>query len=191
MGKTIIQTNGNGDLKTVIYSIYGKDIASEIIEVNYEYEGIKLSGAIGKPVIARGNRSNQLFFLNGRYIKDKNLSAAADQAYKGMIPVGRYGFIVLNLDIDPKLVDVNVHPAKLEVRFEEESKVFKAVYHAIKTSLAKSELVANVSKIEENGEKEIQKELSEDKEEKLYNEELNVSESHKKNRYFWIISKNY
>ena len=179
-GKTIIQTNGNGDLKTVIYSIYGKDIASEIIEVNYEYEGIKLSGAIGKPVIARGNRSNQLFFLNGRYIKDKNLSAAADQAYKGMIPVGRYGFIVLNLDIDPKLVDVNVHPAKLEVRFEEESKVFKAVYHAIKTSLAKSELVANVSKIEENGEKEIQKELSEDKEEKLYNEELNVSESHKK-----------
>ena len=179
-GKTIIQTNGNGDLKTVIYSIYGKDIASEIIEVNYEYEGIKLSGAIGKPVIARGNRSNQLFFLNGRYIKDKNLSAAADQAYKGMIPVGRYGFIVLNLDIDPKLVDVNVHPAKLEVRFEEESKVFKAVYHAIKTSLAKSELVANVSKIEENGEKEIQKELSEEKEEKLYNEELNVSESHKK-----------
>ena len=179
-GKTIIQTNGNGDLKTVIYSIYGKDIASEIIEVNYEYEGIKLSGAIGKPVIARGNRSNQLFFLNGRYIKDKNLSAAADQAYKGMIPVGRYGFIVLNLDIDPKLVDVNVHPAKLEVRFEEESKVFKAVYHAIKTSLAKSELVANVSKIEETGEKEIQKELSEEKEEKLYNEELNVSESHKK-----------
>ena len=145
-GKTIIQTNGNGDLKTLIYSIYSKDIAAEVIELDYEYEGIKVSGVIGKPVIARANRSNQLFFLNGRYIKDKNLSAAADQAYKGMIPIGRYGFIILNLEMDPKLVDVNVHPAKLEVRFEEESKVFKAVYHAIKSSLAKSELVENVEK---------------------------------------------
>ncbi|MBR3614512.1 MAG: DNA mismatch repair endonuclease MutL [Clostridia bacterium] len=145
-GKTVVQTNGNGDLKTVIYSIYGKDIATETIEIDYNYEDIRVSGIIGKPVIARGNRANQLFFLNGRYIKDKNLSAAADQAYKGMIPVGRYGFIVLNLDMDPKLVDVNVHPAKLEVRFEEETKVFKAVYHAIKSSLAKSELVENVEK---------------------------------------------
>ena len=145
-GKTIVQTNGNGDLQTVIYSIYGKDVASEIIEVDYEYEGMKVKGVIGKPVVARGNRSNQLFFLNGRFIRDKNLTAAADQAYKGMIPVGRYGFIVLNIDMDPKLVDVNVHPAKLEVRFEEESKVFKAVYHAIKSHLTQSELVENVEK---------------------------------------------
>ena len=145
-GKTVVQTNGNGDLKTVIYSIYGKDVAAEIIEVDYTFEEMKVTGVIGKPVIARGNRGNQLFFLNGRYIKDKNLTAAADQAYKGMIPVGRYGFIVLNLEINPKLVDVNVHPAKLEVRFEEETKVFKAIYHAIKTNLARSELVANVEK---------------------------------------------
>jgi len=147
-GKTVVQTNGNGDLKTAIYSIYGKDIATETIEIDYNYEDIRVSGIIGKPVTARGNRSNQLFFLNGRYIKDKNLTAAADQAYKGMIPIGRYGFIVLNLEMDPKLVDVNVHPAKLEVRFEEETKVFKAVYHAIKASLAKSELVENVEKEE-------------------------------------------
>ncbi len=145
-GKTIVQTNGNGDLKTVIYSIFGKDTASEIIEVDFTYENIRVTGVVGKPVVARGNRSNQLFFLNGRYIKDKNLTAAADQAYKGMIPIGRYGFIVLNLDMDPKLVDVNVHPAKLEVRFEDESTVFKAVYHAIKTNLAKSELVEDVEK---------------------------------------------
>ncbi len=145
-GKTIVQTNGNGDLKTVIYSVYGKDIAAEINEIEYEYEGIKVTGVVGKPVIARANRSNQLFFLNGRYIKDKNLTAAGDQAYKGMIPVGRYGFLVLNLEMDPSLVDVNVHPAKLEVRFEEESKVFKAVYHAIKSSLAQSELVENIER---------------------------------------------
>lgn len=151
-GKTIVQTNGNGDLKTVIYSVYGKDVAAEINEIEYEYEEIKVVGVVGKPVIARANRSNQLFFLNGRYIKDKNLTAAADQAYKGMIPVGRYGFLVLNLEMDPSLVDVNVHPAKLEVRFEEESKVFKAVYHAIKSSLAQSELVENVERetVEEN-----------------------------------------
>ncbi len=166
-GKTVVQTNGNGDLKTVIYSIYGKDVAAEINEVDYEYEGIRVSGVVGKPVIARANRSNQLFFLNGRYIKDKNLTAAADQSYKGIIPVGRYGFLVLNLDMDPKLVDVNVHPAKLEVRFEEESKVFKAVYHAIKSSLAKSELVENVEK--ENEETTISNDNS--------NTEVSISES--------------
>lgn len=151
-GKTVIQTNGNGDLKTLIYSIYGKDIASEIIEVNYDYEGIILSGVVGKPVIARSNRTNQLFFLNGRYIKDKNLTAAADQAYKGIVPVGRFGFIVLNLEMDPKEVDVNVHPAKLEVRFEDESKVFKAVFHAIKSNLAQSELVQTIEKEQNNTE---------------------------------------
>ena len=145
-GKTIVQTSGNGDLTSVVYSVYGKDTASELIDINYEYEGIKVEGVIGKPVIARSNRSNQIFFVNGRYIKDKNLSAAADQAYKGMIPVGRYGFIILNVSMDPKFVDVNVHPAKLEVRFEDENKVFKAVYHAIKSNLAKSELVVDVQK---------------------------------------------
>lgn len=156
-GKPVIQTNGNGDLKTIIYSIYGKDIASEIIEIDYQYEDIKIKGAIGKPVIARGNRSNQLFFLNGRYIKDKSISSAADQAYKGMIPVGRYGFVVLNIEMDPKYVDVNVHPAKLEVRFEDESKVFKAVYHAIKSNLAQNEFG-----LKDNEKEEIleQKELS-------------------------------
>ena len=153
-GKTIIQTNGNGDLASIVYSIYGKDTAAELINVDYEYDGIRVEGVIGKPVIARANRSNQVFFVNGRYIKDKNLSSAADQAYKGMIPVGRYGFIILNLIMDPKAVDVNVHPAKLEVRFEEEGKVFKAVYHAIKNNMAKSELVENVQKNEEDDEDE-------------------------------------
>ncbi len=145
-GKTVVQTNGNGDMKTVVYSIYGKDVATETEEIDYEYDGIRITGVVGKPVVARANRSKQQFFLNGRYIKDKNLTAAADQAYKGMIPVGRYGFLILNLEMDPKLADVNVHPAKLEVRFEDEGKVFKAVYHAIKSCLAKSELVENVER---------------------------------------------
>ena len=145
-GKTVIQTNGNGDMKSVIYSIYGKDIANGIIEVDYSYEEIKINGVIGKPEIARSNRSNQLFFVNKRYIKDKTLTAATEQGYKGLIPIGKFGFVVLNLTINPAKVDVNVHPAKLEVRFEEENKVFQSIYHAIKDTLLKSELVADTEK---------------------------------------------
>ena len=144
--KTVIQTNGDGERKSVIYSIFGKDVADAILDVDYEFEGMKITGVVGKPEISRSNRSSQLFFVNGRYIKDKTLSAAADQAFKGMIPINKYGFLVLNLSINPELVDVNVHPAKLEVRFEEENKVFKAMFHAIKSGLAKGELIENVSK---------------------------------------------
>ena len=147
-GKVIIQTSGNGDLKSVIYSIYGKDVAENIIDVDYEYEDIKIKGVIGKPVIARSNRSNQLFFVNKRYIKDKTLTSAAEQGYKGLLTIGKYGFLVLNIEMNPQKVDVNVHPAKLEVRFEEENKIFKAIYHAIKDSLLKEDLVPDKTKIE-------------------------------------------
>jgi len=142
-GKTVIQTNGNGDLKTVIYSIYGKDVAGALIETEYTYEDMHIYGVIGKPEIARSNRANQIFFVNKRYIKDKALTSAAEKAYKGMIPIGKFSFLVLNVDMNPAKVDVNVHPAKLEVRFEEENTVFKAVYHAIKDALLKAELVAD------------------------------------------------
>ena len=145
-GKTVIQTNGSGDIKSVIYSIYGKDIANGIMEVSYKYEDIHIVGVVGKPEIARSNRSNQLFFVNKRYIKDKTLTAATEQAYKGLIPIGKFGFVVLNIEMNPAKVDVNVHPAKLEVRFEEENKIFQAIYHAIKDTLLKTELVANSEK---------------------------------------------
>ena len=145
-GKTVIQTNGSGDIKSVIYSIYGKDIANGIMETNYQYEDIKISGVVGKPQIARSNRSNQLFFVNKRYIKDKTLTAATEQAYKGLIPIGKFGFVILNIEMNPAKVDVNVHPAKLEVRFQEESKIFQSIYHAVKDTLLKNELVANTEK---------------------------------------------
>ena len=139
-GKTVIQTSGNNDMKAVLYNIYGRDISQNSLEVNYTYEDIKITGVVGKPIIARSNRSNQLFFVNKRFVKDKTLSSAAEQAFKGMLTFGKYGFLVLNLDIDMHKVDVNVHPAKLEVRFEEESKIFKAVYHAIKETLLKDNI---------------------------------------------------
>lgn len=147
--KTIIQTTGNGDIKSVIYNIYGKEVAEGIVPVEYEYEDIKVTGVVGKPEIARNNRSYQLFFVNKRYIKDKTLSAATEQAFKGLLTIGKYGFLVLNIDVDPKKIDVNVHPTKLEIRWSEEQKVFKAVYHSIREGLLKEELVSSPDKVAE------------------------------------------
>ena len=146
-GKTIIQTNGDGNVNNVIFSIYGKDIAKAILPINYMYEGVIITGVVGKPEIARSNRGNQIFFVNKRYIKDKTLSSATEKAFKGLLPIGKYGFIILNIEIDPGTVDVNVHPAKLEVRFQDENRVFKAVYNAVKDTLLKAELIENVEEI--------------------------------------------
>ena len=145
-GKIAIQTTGSGKLEDVIYSIYGKEIAQNLLPVEYEYEDMKVSGVIGKPSIARSNRSNQLFFVNKRFIKDKTLTSAAEQAFKGLVTIGKHGFLVLNIDMDPKKVDVNVHPTKLEVRFQEEGKIFKAIYNSIKQALLKYDLVPGSEK---------------------------------------------
>ncbi len=145
-GKTIIQTNGSGKIEDAIYAIYGKEIVENILPVDYTYEDMHITGVIGKPIISRSNRTNQLFFVNNRYIKDKTLTSAAEQGFKGLVTVGKHGFLILNIEMDMKKVDVNVHPTKLEVRFEEESKVFKAVYHAIKETLLKGDLVSDPEK---------------------------------------------
>ena len=145
-GKTIIQTSGNGMLQDAIYSIYGKEIAEGIVPVSLEYEDVKIEGVAGKPEIGRSNRTNQIFFVNKRYVKNKTLSSAVEQAYKGLLPIGKFGFIVMNIELAPNKIDVNVHPAKLEIRFQEEQKIFKAVYSSIKQSLLQEELVKNTSK---------------------------------------------
>lgn len=147
--KTIIQTIGDGNVKNCVYGIFGKEIANGIIDVEYEYENTKISGVVGKAEIARNNRTNQMFFVNKRYVKDKTLSASIEQAYKGMLTVGKHAFCIINIEIDPNEVDVNVHPAKLEVRFKEENKVFKAIYHAVKEALLSSDLVVHSEKTEE------------------------------------------
>ena len=145
-GKIVIQTSGNGKLQDVVYGIYGKDIASSVLDVEYKYEDMLITGVVGKPEIARSNRGNQIFFVNKRYIKDKMLSGATEKAFKGLLPIGKFGFVVLNIEMEPNKVDVNVHPAKLEVRFEEENKVFKGVFHAIQDTLLKSELISSPDK---------------------------------------------
>jgi len=142
-GKVVIQTSGTGRLEDVIYSIYGKEIYDNILPVDYQFEGYHITGVIGKPIISRSNRTNQLFFVNKRFVKDKTLTSAAEQGFKGLVTVGKHGFLILNIDMDPKKVDVNVHPTKLEVRFQEDGIIFKAVYHAIKETLLKSDLVSD------------------------------------------------
>ena len=136
-GKTVISTPGNGKIKDVIYSIYGKDVAEGILDVDYKYEDIIISGVIGKPENSRSNRSNQLFFVNNRFVKDRILTSATEQAYKNLLEMGKFAFLVLNIEMPTKDVDVNVHPAKLEVRFSNENKIYKAVFHAIQDTLEK------------------------------------------------------
>ena len=164
--KEIIRTSGNGDMQSVVYSIYGKDIAQNLVDVNLEYEGIKVTGVAGKPEIARSNRSNQLFYINGRYIKDKILSAATEEAYRTLIPHGKFCFCIINLEMNPELVDVNVHPAKLEVRFSEEGKVFKAVNASIKNALLKQDITKESTVDEEEAREETKEEIKETVEEK-------------------------
>ena len=173
--KTIIQTTGNGDIKSVIYNIYGKDVAENLLTVEYEYEDIKVQGVVGKPEIARSNRSYQLFFVNKRFIKDKTLSASAEQAFKGLLTIGKYGFLVLNVDIEPKKIDVNVHPTKLEIRWSEEQKVFKALYHAIREGLLKGDLISSP----EREPQEETKVETENKEEVI--EEMQINEDKNEN----------
>ncbi len=174
-GKTVIQTNGSKDIKNVIYSIYGKTVAENCIPVSYTYEDVQVDGIVGKPEIARSNRTNQIFFVNQRYIKDKTLSSATEQAYKGMIPLGKFGFVVLNITMNPSKVDVNVHPAKLEVRFEEESKIFQAIFHAIKDTLLKNGDSEGLFGLRKTDEKEIEKYTQQESEIKTNAQEMTIN----------------
>ena len=158
--KEVLQTNGNGSMTDVVYNVFGKDIAQNLADVNFEYENIKVTGVVGRPEIARSNRTNQMFYVNGRFIKDKTLTAAADEAYRTMIPHGKFGFCILDIKVPPEQVDVNVHPAKLEVRFSEEGKIFKAIHYAIKNTLLGVDLVRRDNETIEEETKKIQDNIS-------------------------------
>ena len=134
-------TPGNNDLISVIYSIYGNETAKLVVPISYDGPDIKVSGFIGKPEIARGTRSTQSFFLNGRTIRNKIITSALEDAYKTVLMQNKFPFCVINLKLSPQAYDVNVHPQKLEVRFSNESAVYSAVYHAVKDSLADTSLI--------------------------------------------------
>lgn len=130
-GTVIIHTAGNNDLKTAVYHVYGKEAAYKMLEISSSAEEMKLRGLIGRPELARANRSYENLFINGRFIKNSVVSAAAEEAYKTRLMIGRFPLYVLYMDIEPSMVDVNVHPAKLEVRFRDEDAVYKFIYNSI------------------------------------------------------------
>ncbi len=134
-GKEVLSTPGDGKIQSAIHAIFGKEFSQGLIPCQYELNGIKVDGFISKPVHARANRTMQFFFLNGRLIKTRTAMAALEQAYKNAIMVGKFPACVLNLTIPPMAVDVNVHPAKTEVRFADEKKIFDAVYYCAKLAL--------------------------------------------------------
>ena len=151
-GKNIFFSNGNGNILDIIYLMYGKEIKENLLEVNYESDNIKVTGVIGNTLISRDNRKEQIIFLNKRNIKNNVLINSADQAFKGAVGIGKYGFYILNLDMPANFYDVNVHPTKMEVRFKDEDKIYKVVYHAIKSTMLKFEFLGNNENEEHNEE---------------------------------------
>ena len=133
--KQIINTTGSGDIKLAVYNIFGKDIASELIPVEYEYKSMKVSGVIGTPKTSRSTRQYEFTYINGRFVKDKTLMTALEKAFEQNLNIGKFPFAILNLELSPSEVDVNVHPAKLEVKFEHESDVFDTIYHGVTNAL--------------------------------------------------------
>ncbi len=136
-GKELFSTNGDGDIKNVVLNVYGIDYAKALIEVDYKEGPVHITGVIGKPEIVRGNRSRQTIFVNKRYIKNYGVAKVAEEAYRNAVMVGKFPFFVLNIDLPSELVDVNVHPAKTEVKFANEKELMEAVYHSVKNALFK------------------------------------------------------
>lgn len=134
-GKHVLRTFGDGKLLSAIYSVFGKDFAKGLIPVDYTLDSVTVKGYISKPINSRPNRNMQNFFINGRFVKTRTGMAALEEAYKGSIMVGKFPSAVLQLTVPYEIIDVNVHPAKIEVRFINERPVFDAIYHAVKTAL--------------------------------------------------------
>lgn len=140
-GKSIVDTSGDGDLQKTIYQIYGKEIARNLLPVQYQDASVEITGFTGKPFLAKGNRSFENYFVNGRYIKSTLVNKAIEEAYKTYVMQHRFPFTVLFLNLPPESVDVNVHPAKREFRYDHEKELFSAVYHAVSDALKEKELI--------------------------------------------------
>lgn len=143
--QTKLHTSGNGNLKDVIYHIYGKDITSNLLEVDASEVSCQVKGFIGKPIISRGNRNYMNYFINGRYIKSSTIHKAIEDAYQPYTMQHRYPFTVLHFTVAPELVDINVHPQKMEIRFSDAQGIYQSVYHAVSEALKHKEFIPEVS----------------------------------------------
>lgn len=140
-GKTILKTSGNSKIKDAVYEIFGKDVASNLIEIDYTYKNLSVKGAIGNSRVEMPYRKNEIFFVNNRSIENDILSSGAEQAFKGALKIGKFPFVILNAQIQPNLIDMNIHPTKKEIKFQNEEDVFKLIYHAVKDGLLKEEFL--------------------------------------------------
>lgn len=156
-GKQVLRTFGDGKLLSAIYSVFGKDFAKGLIPVDYTLDSVTVKGYISKPINSRPNRNMQNFFINGRFVKTRTGMAALEEAYKGSIMVGKFPSAVLQLTVPYEIIDVNVHPAKIEVRFINERPVFDAIYHAVKTALQQGDVRKQVTFKENTAFNEIKK----------------------------------
>ncbi len=141
-GKELFSTSGDGNLKNAILNIYGIDHAKGVLEVDHTEHGVSVTGVVGKAELSRGNRMRQTLFVNGRYIKNHVVSKIVEEAYRNVIMTGKFPFFVLDIKLSPSLVDVNVHPAKTEIKFANEKEVYDIVYHAVKNAIYRRESAA-------------------------------------------------
>lgn len=143
-GQTKMRTSGNGKLKDVIYSIYGREAAANLIELDYSMDGLVMKGYLGKPVITRGNRNFENYFVNGRYVKNAMLSKAIEDAYKDFLMQHKFPFVVIHFQVDGEKIDVNVHPTKMEMRFQRQQDVYNIVYEGVHRTILEPELIPQV-----------------------------------------------
>lgn len=152
--QTRLHTSGNTNLKDIIYGIYGRDIAANLLPVQKEGSFGSLTGFIGKPVISRGNRNFENYFVNGRYVKSKLITKAIEDAYKTFMMQHKHPFTVLHFNIPGELLDINVHPTKMELRFSDQEEIYQAVYQTLRDALSRHELIPSVSVSDEKKQKE-------------------------------------
>ena len=143
--QTKLHTSGNANLKDVIYGIYGRDIAANLVELHTASDHISINGFIGKPMVSRGNRNYENYFINGRYIKSGILAKAIEDGYKTFLMQHKYPFTALHFTIDGELLDINVHPTKMELRFADNSHMYQLVYDAVRQALSRREMIPVVS----------------------------------------------
>ena len=151
-GKVRVHTSGNGSLKDVIYSIYGKEIIENIIEINEQNDFMTITGYIGKAIVSKGNRTFENYFINGRYIKSNIISKAIEDGYKFILMQHKYPFTVLNFEINPEFLDVNVHPSKMELRFRKSEKIYPMISECINDTLIEKPNIIDV-KLEKESER--------------------------------------
>jgi len=160
-GKTVLHTTGGNELKDIIYHLFGRDIAMSVLPVNYPKDefGIEISGYIGKPVIARGNRTQENYFINGRYIKCAIINRAIEDAYKSYMMGHKYPFTAIHITVPPEFIDVNVHPSKMELRFSNNEAIYQAIYQVIRDTLSGKNMIVPVSLSEKEDKQEQKKEI--------------------------------